>query len=289
MPRFLEYFGVPTQVENSAFIEAVKTGDLHKVDQDLRLKKGKSSAIIAKVNKLYRGKHEGVPFMTMPLIVAVHAGEEKMAEFLIENGANVNAHGGYHNGSALHLSTKLGSRNITRTLIRRGANSNDFDQDGKSSLILAIHNGDVGMVKLLLELGADVDRGCVNGRSALDHAVRLSERTPDVAVQIVQALFDKKATVTARELHTACFWGTPTLVDVILKQNGIDVNKPLEGDFALHVAVSAGNDRVVNYLVNEAAVDTTQMDQDGMTALQLSEFLGYVAIQEILQGFTDVT
>ena len=61
MPRFLEYFGVPTQVENSAFIEAVKTGDLHKVDQDLRLKKGKSSAIIAKVNKLYRGKHEGVP------------------------------------------------------------------------------------------------------------------------------------------------------------------------------------------------------------------------------------
>ena len=288
MPRFSEYFGMSTHVNDSLFMCAINSGDYEKVEEDLKTKKKGSDAQHAKSNKTYKDKKDGVSHLTTPLLKAVDNGDEAIAELLIENGANVDAKAGYHGGNALHLSSKKGDKILTKLLMKKGTNHNDYDQDGYSPLIVAIDNGDVEMVILLLDLGADADLGCKNDKSALEHTVSLDKSKHDAAARIAEALFDNSVVATVRELHAACSLGSPSLVEMILSQDGVKVNQPIDGDSALHVAIAAGNEATVDYLLKETDVDTSIMNKDGMTALQLAEFIGTTdSIRDSLQAATD--
>jgi ankyrin repeat protein len=288
MPRFSEYFGISTHVNDSLFMCAIKSGDYDKVEKDLKTKKEGSDARYAKSNKTYRDEKDGVSHLTTPLLKAVDSGDEAITELLIENGANIDTKAGYHGGNALHLSSKKGDKKLTKLLMKKGANHNSYDQDGYSPLIVAIHNGNVEIARLLLDLGADADLGCKNDKSALEHAVSLDKSQHDAAERIVEALFDNSVVATVRELHAACSLGSPSLVKMILSQDGVKVNQPIDGDSALHVAIAAGNEATTNYLLKETDVDTSFMNKDGMTALQLAEFIGTTDnIRDSLQAATD--
>ena len=63
---------------------------------------------------------------------------------------------------------------LVKTCLREGADPNAQDEDGQSTLILAVMGGDVECVRLLLAAGADRGRGrTVMGKTALEAAEEL--------------------------------------------------------------------------------------------------------------------
>ena len=70
-----------------------------------------------------------------PLHMAVLSDQRKVARFLIDPGANINAPAkDQYGGTPLHWAAVLGRVEITRRLIDAGANVNDMDKNGYTPL-----------------------------------------------------------------------------------------------------------------------------------------------------------
>jgi len=101
-----------------------------------------------------------------PLFDAVKYGDEEMIEKLIKGGADVDKVSQY-DMSPISLSDK---ENITRLLVKLGANINALDDEGKTPLMVEAEFGIniIPKVKLLLSLGADKSLKNNKGQTAYD-------------------------------------------------------------------------------------------------------------------------
>ena len=100
------------------------------------------------------------------LMLAANNGFLDLAKLLHANGADVNLHGGSHDGnlygrgwSALHYSAVAGNVEIARWLLDAGAALESTWDGVKTALWEASYWGRPGVVELLLSRGADVSRG----------------------------------------------------------------------------------------------------------------------------------
>jgi ankyrin repeat domain-containing protein 50 len=75
-------------------------------------------------------------------------GEEETVQFLLDKGADIDAHG--KNGNALEAASRGGHEKVTQILLDRGA------KDTGSVLFEAAIVGDVGMIQLLQDRGAEI-------------------------------------------------------------------------------------------------------------------------------------
>ncbi|KAK6822842.1 hypothetical protein PG987_014387 [Apiospora arundinis] len=102
---------------------------------------------------------------TLLLANAVTHGNIDMAELLIKRGRfsiNTNTQGGR---TCLHIASARGYIGIVKLLVDQGADINTVSEDGLTSLTLASTGGYIDTVKFLVERGADVNkRGYVQGR-----------------------------------------------------------------------------------------------------------------------------
>ena len=99
------------------------------------------------------------------LMIAANDGFLDLAKLLHANGADVNLHGGSHDGglygrgwSALHYSAVAGNVEIARWLLDAGAELESTWDGVKTALWEASYWGRPGVVELLLSRGADVSR-----------------------------------------------------------------------------------------------------------------------------------
>jgi len=98
-----------------------------------------------------------------PLLVALLAGRTQVAIELIKRGAAFDANGLLREMTLAGVS----DRDVVDLLVKRGADPNHRDNDGKTPLILALEKGDRLMAKLLLSRGADVNMPDAEGRFPL--------------------------------------------------------------------------------------------------------------------------
>jgi len=90
-----------------------------------------------------------------PLMLAAYNGHTSVVEFLSENGADVNAQD-KSGQSALTYAVKRSFRETTKFLLEEGANVNvQSRKNGVTPLMIAAVAGDLQMIQLLLDHGAD--------------------------------------------------------------------------------------------------------------------------------------
>ena len=101
------------------------------------------------------------------LRMAVAEDDLKWVECLLREGADINAAKGEYKTTVLMEAAVRGNPGVMKLLLEQGANVNMADQDGWTALMGATVQGRLGPVKLLLENGADVSAKNHNGETAL--------------------------------------------------------------------------------------------------------------------------
>jgi ankyrin repeat protein len=223
-----------------------------------------------------------------PLLVAIMNANWDLADQLIAAGADVNQWDMFGETplfTSINLHTRRdGGRNsidpvntitgteIVKTLLARGANPNvqlffkpanlagNTNTRGATPLIRAANNGDVEMVKLLLEHGADASIMLADRQTPI-HAVIAGRSAEPQAVELIRILHKAGADVNAIAL----------------------VNHPQEirGGTALHYAVRKRQKDVIKLLAS-LGIDMDAVDQDGLTALDYTQsrgFMPFMALQ----------
>ena len=103
------------------------------------------------------------------LMAALHHGNIRLAETIIESGADVNMSN--RNGeTALMIAASEGYDSCVQQLVKAGADVNLSDNEGTTALMHAALAGKDGCLSALLESGADVNLGDNEGITALMHA-----------------------------------------------------------------------------------------------------------------------
>jgi len=217
-----------------------------------------------------------------PLHLAIMNANWDLAKRLIEAGADVDQWDIF--GEApLFAAIGLRSRNdggraaidppneadgltIIRLLLERGANPNmqlffrpanvrgATNTRGSTPLIRAANNGDLEVVQLLLEHGADATVYMADRQTPI-HAVLAGRTAEDDALKLIEIL------------HTA---GTD--VDVVALVNHIE---EVRGGSALHYAVRKRYKDVIRLLASYG-IDMNLKDQDGLTALDYTQSRGFM-------------
>ena len=129
-----------------------------------------------------------------PLDLASLEGHKDVVELLISKGANVDPKDKY-GWTPLDDAVWHGQKDIAETLIRAGANVNSRYNWGETPLIWAAQAGHTDIVDLLIANGAEIDARDNQGRTPLYHAAWRGYR--DVA----ELLISKVANVNARDLQ----------------------------------------------------------------------------------------
>ena len=104
-----------------------------------------------------------------PLMMAVIAGDYKIAEFLVEKGARVDEK--YSDSSALidlvsNVTNDREYSQMVELLIKAGADVNIKTEFGYTPLLIAARNGHIYITEALLKAGADVNAVSPTGKTA---------------------------------------------------------------------------------------------------------------------------
>ncbi|XP_052580926.1 ankyrin repeat family A protein 2-like [Peromyscus californicus insignis] len=99
-----------------------------------------------------------------------------VVQFLLQNGADPQLLGKGRE-SALSLACSKGYTDIVKMLLDCGVGVNEYDWNGGTPLLYAVHGNHGKCVKMLLEPGADPTTERDSGHNSMDSAVALGYRS----------------------------------------------------------------------------------------------------------------
>ena len=173
-------------------------------------------------------------------------------------------------------------------LLDLGFDPNERNTDGKSALMMAARNGDIAVVEILIDHGADIYAVDSYGWSVIHHAL-LSGRE-ELWHFLRRRISDWNATITATVLGIKCRDVTAIHLAAHLDSNALDfllhndlisdinhVAKPQ--DTALCIAVRSGISTNVDLLL-KAGADTT-LSWDGLLPLHTAAGHGHLEVVKV--------
>jgi len=106
-----------------------------------------------------------------PFLLSVANGDMKLAKLFIEYGADINVKNTMER-SALHFAIKYNFSDFVKLLIKHNVNVNISETCGyaKNPIIEAVIEGNLNIVELLIEAGANINVQDLNGKRALQYA-----------------------------------------------------------------------------------------------------------------------
>ncbi|KAL6720554.1 hypothetical protein ACLMJK_002478 [Lecanora helva] len=218
-------------------------------------------------------QHKTFPVGITALEMAARFGHVKIAQILLDSGAEVNTSNN-KGQTVLMLAVRFGHESMAMLLIGAGAKVGFCDHSGMTALHYAVAGRHENLTQVLLDNGAEVDSKDENGQTALSWAARegfhsiiwdLANRTSDI---------DSKDDEGLAPLHYAIRGGHDTAVKELLK-SGADVN--ILNDTGLsalsYAIVQRRSPGIVQTLLN-ANADPNIVDEDGRSPV-MYEILGH--------------
>lgn len=220
-----------------------------------------------------------------PLLIAVMTGQQAAAEWLVANGADVNARMG-DGGTALHAAAFVGNATAAQWLLELGADGEAMNDNGMLAAdILALDWPTTEYLLGMLEMPL-AQEAVETGRAKIAAMLGLGggEGAADIwaAVAAGDAASARAAIAAGADVNAFSPDGTPLLVVVAAAGNaefaaavleaGADVNarSQANGATALHAAAFLGHADVAQVLL-KAGADVEAMTDDGGTALSVTE------------------
>ena len=187
---------------------------------------------------------------------AIMFGEDKVVGMFLAKGVDVNTHYGPHRVTALACAAYNGRARIAQMLIDAGANINAVCSRGFTALQKAAYLGNTSVVEVLLVAGADVNVAGDNGVHAMYNA--MASPCSDVVVRLLLnagANPDPRCPDGSSPLHCAARKGGGRHHTMRLLINaGADVNAVDEGGSTpLHIAAMHGNADAIDVLLKAGA------------------------------------
>ncbi len=174
------------------------------------------------------------------LSYAAGEGQLNVVRFLIAKNADINA----GRVTPLHSAARAGHKDIIELLIAKGANVNAKNNDGQTPVDIAVSRNRSGVVKLLIDKGADVPLHVAARFGALAKVKILIEKGDDV---------NAKDTANQTPLHYAARRGHKEIVELLLV-HGADVNAGAYLNLtAAELAMQRNHNEVVELLVSKGA------------------------------------
>lgn len=120
---------------------------------------------------------------------AADSGQTNLIDWMIDRGADVVAVDVNKWTPLLRVAAVGGNREVAGVLVRRGADINWRDKDGKTALMMAVINGHQGLVELLTEHNADITIKNEYGKTAYEMALAMDKVR---IIKVLETFMDKK-------------------------------------------------------------------------------------------------
>lgn len=203
----------------------------------------------------------------MSLLTAVYEGDSEKVRRLLDSGANIEERDPLDGSTPLYAAAEMRKEGIVRLLIERGANIEARNSRGETPLIVAAVMGSLPIVQQLIDAKADVNAVSHLGTTPLMSAMHRSKE------DIVRLLVNNNA-----DMNTETMLGQTPLISAIerglvsivrfLLDSGASVNPPYRLETPLHAAVKSGNEELVRMLLQKGA-DTRAKNYFGQTPAEL--------------------
>ena len=214
------------------------------------------------------------------LNMAIYRNNPAMVELLMRKGARVSVQ--TNKGTALQYARKLRRRRLMHLLKGKPEKIVWGHVARREGLVMAAFQGNFKRIKGLLRRGANINKRNNQGKSALYMAAAKGH------LHIVRYLVKKGADIHARNkdgdtaLLFAAFKGHYRVVEYLYRKYARINLRGKYGDTALTVAAMKGHRKIVRFLVNGGA-DLSIRNKKGFTALAYAKKKGFGEIARILR------
>ncbi|KAJ6785519.1 hypothetical protein PWT90_03810 [Aphanocladium album] len=208
--------------------------------------------------------------------------DQEVIRYLVSAGADLSiATADQRTMLPLHYAVEAGQLDVVALLLNHGAEVNTQSGEGWAPIEYAVQQGLLEITALLLKNGADVHGSQSDGWKLIATAVE------DGHGDIVKLLLDAGADVHDSSsdiplLAQACHSGHGNLVPILL-EHGADANfVDDQGNSVMNLAVAGGHTAVVAMLLQNTGVDPSLGDNNGLTPLHLAADGGHLDIAKLL-------
>lgn len=219
--------------------------------------------------------------MTLPK--AAETGNSSQIQALLHEGAPVDQRGGSMDETALIIASRHGNLGIVKTLLNAGANINARSKYGDTALTAATYFCHSNVAEFLIEQGADV-----NAKNDGFGSTPLMLASECNAVETVKALIKRSAKVDEKNkggmtaLMAASIKGHGAVAQILLDA-GASANESWgKGTTILYEAAQQGHDPIVKSLIERGADVNAVSNNNGWTPLMISVAEGHASTAVIL-------
>ncbi|XP_025088750.1 serine/threonine-protein phosphatase 6 regulatory ankyrin repeat subunit C-like [Pomacea canaliculata] len=203
-------------------------------------------------------------WQTMPLELAIRKEQKKVTEIPVSNGARPNQSSSQN--SLLHAACDLGNLQVVNILLKHGANPCALNSNGNTPLWLAVCQGHLEVVKILLQYyikSSSCSEQSIDSPSALYAAAYYNHMA--IAELLIKAGADvnKRNSKGKTALHAACTNENFPLVNLLLEKGALVNAGSVFIATPIHEAVLKGNPEIVQRLIAAGAdVNMVCREQD---------------------------
>jgi ankyrin repeat protein len=216
-----------------------------------------------------------------PLQLAILQGHDDVCRVLIDAGVSIDQP--YWGETPLYTATDKNQIGIVKLLLELGADPDATGPDKWTPLHGAASHGNLTLIRIFIEAGSDVDSKTDEGCSPLDIAAKFSK------VQSCRALLDAGSCPESVDdngwtaLHVAAWKANMDVCNVMLKSCCNKQAKCKQGRTALHVAALNNNAGVCQQFVESGCIIEAR-DGQGWTPLHLAAFTNSLEAIKVLMG-----